>query len=77
MLPERSLDLDVDSPEKVARVLRDAADQYRNDARKLDSAWQDNNAGKPWRRIAQSFDRMATTIERNLGVVVRGRTVQP
>lgn len=46
----RSLDLDVDSPEKVARILRNAAESYYESASELESAWQDRGAGRPWEK---------------------------
>jgi hypothetical protein len=60
------MDLDVDSPEKVAEVLRDAASAYYESAGELESAWQDPGAGKPWEVIAKILDSAADRIEEKL-----------
>ena len=54
-----SLDLDVDSPEKVALVLRDAADRFRESQSELSAAWQDKHAGAIWGKLAAILDRAA------------------
>jgi hypothetical protein len=53
------LSLDVDSPEQVANVLRHAAQEFRESASELESAWQDRGAGRPWDKIAKILDRAA------------------
>ena len=58
------LDLDVDAPEKVADVLRDAAQAYGESASELESAWQDEGAGEPWEKIAKILDDAAAKIDR-------------
>jgi hypothetical protein len=58
--------LDVDSPEKVLVVLRDAAQSFYESAGELESAWQDKNAGKPWILIAKELERASDNIERKL-----------
>jgi hypothetical protein len=58
-----TLDLDVDSPEKVPQVLRRAADQFRQSTDELKSAWQDQHAGKVWTAIATILDRAASSCE--------------
>lgn len=62
-----SLNLNVNSPDKVADVLRDAAQQYYETASELESSWQDKNAGAPWVKIARILDRAAHSIEKTLG----------
>jgi hypothetical protein len=66
-----SLDLDVDAPEKVPQVLRRAADKFRESTDELQSAWQDEHAGKVWTAIATILDRAASAcekaIEKHLG----------
>jgi hypothetical protein len=59
-----SLDLDVDSPEKVPQVLRRAADRFRESTGELQSAWQDEHAGKVWTAIATILDRAASSCEK-------------
>lgn len=61
------MDLDVDSPEKVADVLREAADQYRESAAELESAWQEKAAGRPWTQIATLLEGCAERIDRAVG----------
>ena len=58
------MDLDVDSPEKVAVVLRRAADAYYESASELESAWQDRGAGKPWTKLARILERAADQAEK-------------
>lgn len=57
------LDLDVDTPEKVANVLRRAADKFRESESELQSAWQDKFAGRVWRDIAKALDSAAIKVE--------------
>ncbi|UCC73994.1 MAG: hypothetical protein JSV86_05405 [Gemmatimonadota bacterium] len=66
----RSLDLDVDSPDKVAQVLYDAADAYYDAHMELQSAWQDGSAGAEWGRIAKILEDAASKVERSF---VRGK----
>jgi hypothetical protein len=63
-----SLDLDVDSPDQVASVLRAAAERYINDSMDLDAAWQSKTAGQPWRTIAiaQILERAADSIDKHI-----------
>jgi acyl-CoA reductase-like NAD-dependent aldehyde dehydrogenase len=61
---DRSTDLDLDAPEKVAGVLRAAAEQYRESASELAVAWQDKNAGKVWARLARILERAADQCDR-------------
>jgi hypothetical protein len=58
------LDLDVDSPEKLAGVLRLAAQRFNESAGELESAWQDKNAGKVWERMARILERATDSCER-------------
>jgi hypothetical protein len=60
----KNLDLDVDTPEKVAGVLRDAADAYYQAESELSSAWDDPNAGKVWTKIARILERAAVSIDK-------------
>jgi hypothetical protein len=61
-----NLDLDVASPEQVARVLRAAAEQFAASASDLASAWQDKQVGRVWARLARELDRAALRAERIL-----------
>jgi hypothetical protein len=66
-----NLDLDVVCPEKVPQILRQAADRFRESTDDLQSAWQDQHAGKVWTAIATILDRAASScekaIEKHLG----------
>ncbi len=57
------LNLDVDAPDKVARVLRAAAQEYYESAGELESAWGDKGAGRPWVKIAKILERAADSID--------------
>lgn len=58
--------LDVDQPDKVIRVLEYAADQYYAAAAELESAHQDEAAGKPWDVIAAELEQAADRIQTRL-----------
>jgi hypothetical protein len=60
----KNLDLDVDTPEKVAPLLRAAADAYYQTESELSSAWGDPNAGKIWTKIARILERAAISIDK-------------
>jgi hypothetical protein len=53
------LNLDVDAPDKVAAVLRQAADAYNESRAELQSAWQEKMAGWEWAVIAKILDQAA------------------
>lgn len=65
------LSLDVDSPYKVAPVLTDAAQTFRESAEELRSAWQSRQAGHVWDLIAKELDaaagRIALHVKKVLG----------
>ena len=61
----KDLHLDVDTPEKVPKILREAAQRYRESTIELQGAWQDNNkAGIIWEKIATSLEAEASKIEK-------------
>ena len=62
----KSLDLDVDSPDEVPKVLRAAAEAYQESASELVSAWQDREAGRPWITIARVLEDAARKIEERI-----------
>jgi len=62
MTTPNKLSLDVSSPDKVATILRAAADQYRDDHNNLISAWQQGST--PWAAIARILDRAADSIDK-------------
>jgi hypothetical protein len=49
----------VQSPDAVAAILRATADEYRQDAEELRSAWQDQSAGIVWDKLADILDKAA------------------
>ena len=57
------LDLDVDSPEKVAVILDRAADAFFESAGELDSAWQDKS-GDVWAKLAMVLQSAASRCRR-------------
>lgn len=58
-MSKQDLTLDVASPDEVAKVLERAARLYADSANELDAAWQDKNAGKPWRDLVKILDEAA------------------
>jgi phage terminase small subunit len=58
------MDLDVDSPDKVAERLRNTADAYYESANELASAWQDRSAGASWAKIARILESAADRIDK-------------
>jgi len=58
------LDLDVDAPDKVSDILRDAAEDYYESASELGSAWTDRSAGRVWTRIAKILEAAADKIDK-------------
>jgi hypothetical protein len=60
----QTLDLEVATPEEVIHVLRAAADKFRESTSELQSAWQDQQAGKVWSAYAAILDRAAASCER-------------
>jgi hypothetical protein len=63
-MPRRDLNLDVDHPDKVSRILRNARDEFNIAASELDSSWQDEAAGRPWEKIALILDAAASKIDK-------------
>lgn len=57
-------DLDVDSPDKVADVLRYTAEAFYDSAAELESTWQDKKSGNPWKKIALILEQAANKIEK-------------
>lgn len=66
----KSIDLNVDSPDKVAGVLNDAADAFDESVGELQSAWQDKNAGVVWGKIAKILRRAAASVEKTVRLSV-------
>jgi hypothetical protein len=60
---KHGLDLDVDAPELVAQVLRNAAQSYHESSSELQSAWQDADVGKVWDALAKALETAAIRCE--------------
>jgi len=63
---KQKLNLDVDSPKKVAIVLHAAADAFYETGDELELYWQDKGAGKLWIEIARILERAADRIDREI-----------
>jgi phosphoglycolate phosphatase-like HAD superfamily hydrolase len=59
-------DLDVDSPEKIVRVLQRASDAFHDSASELSASWQDKGAGRPWTVVAEELERASVKITQRL-----------
>lgn len=57
------MNLDVAAPDKVAKVLRQAAQAYSESASELEAAWQDRSAGKPWNDLSRILEKAAAQAE--------------
>ena len=61
---KRSQDLDVDSPDKIVDVLRNASEAAYEASNELESAWQEKEYN--WKMIGRELERAADKIEKNL-----------
>jgi hypothetical protein len=61
-----SIDLDIDSPDKLPIVLETAAQFYRDSASELANAWTDPSAGKVWEDFARILDRAAESCRKSI-----------
>lgn len=59
-----STELDVDAPEKVADVLRAAAEKYNESESELQASWGDSSAGKVWGAFARILERAADACDK-------------
>ena len=59
--------LEVDAPNHVSAILRNAARLYHEDAAMLESSWQSCDAGKgPWSKTARILERAADQIDKKI-----------
>lgn len=58
------LNLDVDTPDKIAPILRLAAETYYELASEFVSTWRDQRAGAVWNHIAKILEHAADSIDR-------------
>lgn len=59
-----NLDLDVAVPDQLANVLRRAAENFNQSYSELQSAWQDQQAGRVWAEFAKILERAAGQCDR-------------
>jgi hypothetical protein len=67
------MNLDVDSPDKVAGVLTAAATAYQESAVELSAAWQDRDIPMIWAAIASELDLAAWHAFRKMAKDMAGR----
>jgi hypothetical protein len=53
-----------DTPEATARILRNAAQLYRESVPELQAAHQDPTAGKVWNKVAAILERAAGQVDK-------------
>ena len=58
------LDLDVEDPASLPKVLRAAADAFYASQAELAAAWQDRGAGRVWGELAKVLERAAVQAEK-------------
>ena len=58
--------LNVDHPDKITAILRNAAQAAHEAAGELSSIWQDKSAGAPWLVVAKELERCADRIKARL-----------
>lgn len=56
------LSLDVDSPDQIATVLYEAAQEYFDASEEMSASWQSEAAGRPWYKAAVILQRAADQI---------------
>lgn len=57
------IDIDVAAPEQLLIAMRTAAQRFRESVGDLQAAWQDDQAGKVWEKLADELDRSANRCE--------------
>lgn len=55
----KTFDINVSSPDKLADVLRSAAQAFRESTEDLRSTWQDDQAGRVWAELARVLESAA------------------
>ena len=55
----KTFDINVASPDQLAKILRDAAQDYRESQTELAAAWGDLEAGRIWDKFADILDAAA------------------
>jgi hypothetical protein len=64
MCDRTPFDLDVAAPDDAVRVLRRAAELYRESAEELRTAWQTDEAARPWNFLATQLEVACEHFER-------------
>lgn len=62
-MAKSKLSLDVDSPDKVANILREAAQSYYDSAGDIEAGWQEKAPARPWLHIAAILEQAADEID--------------
>ena len=52
-------DINVASPDQLSKILRDAAQDYRESQIELSASWGDLEAGRVWEKLSTELDRVA------------------
>jgi hypothetical protein len=60
----KNTDLNVAAPEQFAQALRNAAELFAESQSELQSAWQDDNAGRVWLELAKVCERAAAQADK-------------
>ena len=55
----KAFDINVAAPDQLGKVLRDAAQDYRESQIELSAAWGDLEAGRVWDKFADILDAAA------------------
>lgn len=63
-MPMKNMNINVNAPNQLSDVLREAADAMRESRANLQAAWCDPNAGYVWEELAKILDRAAASTDR-------------
>ena len=64
--PKSNMNLDVDNPENVSKVLRKAADRFYSDGIQMGIDYPKRQDGKVWEMIAKTLEAAADHIDMRL-----------
>ena len=62
----KTFDINVASPDQLAKVLREAAQDYRESQTELSAAWGDLEAGRVWEKLAGVLEAAADKCDRTV-----------
>lgn len=63
-MPMKTMNINVNAPNQLADVLREAADAMRESRASLQIEWCDEDAGRVWEELAKILDRAAASTDR-------------